>query len=208
MLPRPDRGALFVVTGPSGTGKSTLIRAARQVVPGLTFSVSATTRAARAGEVDGVDYHFLDAEGFDARVEAGDFLEHARVHDRRYGTLRAPVLAALDRGDSVLLDIDMRGARQVKQAMPDSVLVFLLPPSLDALEARLRARATDDEATIQRRLAQVPEQLGAAGEYDYLVLNEDLDAAHRMFQSVLIGELSRRERRQRWLSRALEMARG
>ncbi len=129
-LERPDKGALFVVTGPSGVGKSTLIRALMSRLPDLQFSVSATTRPPREGEVHGRDYHFLTQEGFAERLERGEFLEYATVYDRRYGTLRAPVEAAIDAGQSVLLDIDVQGARQVKQAYPGCIRVFILPPSV------------------------------------------------------------------------------
>lgn len=191
----PDRGGLFVVTGPSGVGKSTLIRHLLATVPGVSFSVSATTRAARLGEVDGVDYHFVSDAEFDRLAAGGELLEHARVYDRRYGTPRAPVLAALDRGHSVLLDIDVRGARQVRVALPDSVSVYILPPSVAALEERLRARGTDDPATIARRMAQVDEQLADCAAYDYLVVNDDLETAKQTFQAVFLAELSRRARR-------------
>lgn len=196
---RPDRGVLFVVTGPSGVGKSTLVRTAMQRIPGLAFSVSATTRAPREGEVDGIDYHFLDREAFEAEVARGAFLEHATVYGRSYGTLRAPVQAALDRGDSIVLDIDVQGAEQVRRTEPEAVHVFLLPPNLATLEARLRARATDDEATIRRRMAEVEQQLRGAGAFDYLVVNDHLETAHTVFQAVLLAEMSRRSRRDGWI---------
>jgi guanylate kinase len=192
---RPDRGALFVVTGPSGVGKSTLIRAARQVVPDLDFSVSATTRAPRPGESDGVDYHFLDAARFDALVAEGAFLEHAGVYDRRYGTLRAPVEAALSAGRSIVLDIDVAGHRQVRRSGLSATHIMLLPPSLPALEARLRARGTEDDATIARRMAQVQGQLADVADYDYVVVNDHLQTAHQVFQGILLATLSRTDRR-------------
>lgn len=191
----PDRGALFVVTGASGTGKTTLVKAAIEAVPELEFSVSATTRGMREGEIDGVDYHFVDHATFAEAVEGGRFLEHAEVYGNRYGTPRRPVERVLAQGGSVLLEIDMAGARQVREAMPEAVLVFVCPPSLAAIEARLRGRATDSEAVIARRLADAKLQLSACGEFDYLVINDDLDSAHRVFQGVLLAELSRRERR-------------
>ncbi len=192
----PDRGALFVVTGPSGVGKSILIRSMMETVPGVDFSVSATTRAPRLGEVDGRDYHFVTGEAFERLADAGELLEHARVYDNRYGTPRAPVEAALAGGRSILLDIDVRGARQVRKTMPEAVSVYILPPGVEALEARLRARGTDDEGTIQRRMAQVDEQLADCGAYDFLVVNDDLEAAKLAFQAIFIAELSRRSRRE------------
>lgn len=191
---RPDRGALFVVTGASGTGKTTLVHEALRVVPDIAWSVSMTTRAPRAGEVDGRDYHFVDRAAFDAAVADGQLLEHAEVYGNGYGTPRAPVEAALDSGRSVLLEIDAQGAAQVRAALPEAVLIFVLPPSVDAIEARLRARSTDSEAIIQRRVADAKLQLNAAGAFDYLVVNEDLDSAHDQFQAVLVAELRRRAR--------------
>jgi guanylate kinase len=191
----PDRGALFVVTGPSGCGKSTLLHEAFRVIPGLEFSVSATTRGAREGETDGVDYHFVDDARFEQLLDEEALLEWAQVYDRRYGTPRAPVLEALDSGRSVVLDIDLLGARQVRQAYPEAVLIFVLPPDLDALEQRLRARDTDSEEVIRRRMDLVAEQLAGVGEFDYLVVNDDLATAHDSFQAVILAELSRADRR-------------
>lgn len=190
----PDRGALFVVTGASGTGKTTLVREALSVVPGLGWSVSMTTRAPRTGEVDGRDYHFVARPDFDAAVQAGALLEWAEVYGNRYGTPRAPVEEALSRGQSILLEIDAQGARQVRAALPEAVLVFILPPSIEELEARLRARSTDSEAVIQRRLADAATQLRACGEFDYLIVNRTLQSAHDQFQAVLVAELRRRAR--------------
>lgn len=187
----PDRGVLFVVTGPSGVGKSTLIRAARARIPGLGFSVSATTRSPREGEQNGVDYHFLDVPNFEALVRDGAFLEHARVYDRYYGTLRAPVEQALSQGRSIVLDIDVAGHRQVRASGVDAVHVLLLPPDLPTLEARLRARGTDTEQTIRRRMEQVAGQLEAVEEFDHVVVNEDLATAHQVFQGVLLAALTR-----------------
>lgn len=192
----PDRGVLFVVSGPSGVGKSTLVKAAMARIPGIEFSVSATTRAPRAGERDGVDYHFVSRERFDQLVREEAFLEHATVYDRSYGTLREPTQQVLRAGRSILLDIDVRGARQVREREPSAVHVFILPPSVGALEQRLRGRATDDEATIARRMAQAMEQLEGCVDYDYVLVNDDLEASHAAFQGILLAEASRRERRQ------------
>lgn len=190
----PDRGALFVVTGASGTGKTTLVREALAVVPGLGWSVSMTTRAPRAGEVDGRDYHFVSREAFDAAVAAGELLEWAEVYGNRYGTPRGPVERALSEGKSILLEIDAQGAAQVRAALPEAVLIFVLPPSREELEARLRARSTDSEAVIQRRLADADLQLRTCGQFDYLVVNRTLASAHDQFQAVLVAELRRRAR--------------
>lgn len=187
----PDRGVLFVVTGPSGVGKSTLVRAARARIPGLGFSVSATTRARRPGEVDGQDYHFIEPDRFGELVDQGAFLEHATVYDRSYGTLRAPVEAALSEGRSILLDIDVAGHRQVRASGMEATHVLILPPDLDTLERRLRARGTDDDGVIARRMEQVAGQLEAVAEFDHLIVNDNLQTAHQVFQGVLLAALTR-----------------
>jgi guanylate kinase len=192
---RPDRGALFVVTGASGTGKTTLVKEALATIPALSFSVSATTRAPRVGEVSGRDYHFVSQERYAEMVEAGAFLEWAEVYGNRYGTLRAPVEAALARGESILLEIDAQGAAQVRAALPDAVFIFILPPSIDTIEARLRGRSTDSEAIIQRRLADARLQLSRCGEFEYLLVNDDLNSSYDQLQAILIAELLRARRR-------------
>lgn len=193
-FPRPDRGVLFVVSGPSGVGKSTLVEGARGRIPGLAFSVSATTRAARPGEVDGVHYHFVDQAVFDARVMAQEFLEHASVYGRSYGTLRGPVEAALAQGDSLILDIDVQGSRQVRKRLPEAVHIIVVPPSVSSLEERLRNRGERGEI-IADRMRQVATQLGAVDEYDYVVVNDNIEAANATFQGILLAELSRLSRR-------------
>lgn len=195
----PDHGVLFVVSGASGTGKTTLLRAALQRVPGLEFSVSATTRAPRAGEADGVDYHFVSADRFRAMRAEGALLEHAEVYGTLYGTPRAPVLAALAEGRSIVLDIDVQGAAQVRVAYPEAVTVFVLPPRVEAIRARLAARGTDDRAVVERRIRDAHAQLARCGEYDYLVMNDVLETAHAQLQGILLAELSRRGRRESWV---------
>lgn len=191
---KPDRGALFVVTGASGTGKTTLVRAALQAIPGLCFSVSATTRPPRTGEVDGKDYHFVDRAEFDQRIAAGDFLEWAEVYGNRYGTLSDQIEHDLATGQSILLDIDTQGAAKVRRAAPDAVTIFILPPSIDTLTDRLRARGTDSPAVIERRIREAQHQLSECGSFDYLVVNDHLPSAHDQFQAVLVAELLRSER--------------
>ena len=193
---RPDQGALFVVSGASGTGKTTLLREALRHVPHLSFSVSATTRPARAGESEGVDYLFVSPEQFQAHVDAGDFLEHAQVYGNRYGTLRTPVQDALAQGLSVVLDIDVQGARQVRKTMPNGIGIFLAPTSIEVLEQRLRARGTEAEHTITLRMAQVQEQLNGSGEFEYVVVNDVLSCAHDCLQAVFVAELQKVHRRQ------------
>ena len=187
----PDRGALFVVTGASGTGKTTLVHAALGAVPGLNFSVSATTRPPRQGEVDGKDYHFLDRAEFDRRVAAGEFLEWAEVYGNCYGTLKSPVEQALASGQSILLDIDTQGAEQVRVAAPSAVTIFILPPSIEVLSDRLISRGTDAPEVIARRVREAKLQLKECGSFDYLVVNVHLPSAHDQFQAVLVAELLR-----------------
>jgi guanylate kinase len=202
-LERPDRGVLFVVSGPSGVGKSTLVKAALARIPDLGFSVSATTRAPRPGELDGVDYHFVSGDRFRQRVATGEFLEHATVYDRSYGTLRAPTEAVLAEGGSILLDIDVQGSAQVRLAMPEAVHVYILPPSWEVLYQRLVARGTDGSEVIARRMALAEEQLRAAPTYDYQVVNDDLQAAHAVLEGILLAEISRTSRRQKALARVV-----
>jgi guanylate kinase len=202
-LDPPDTGILFVVSGPSGAGKTTLVKDALVRVPRLTFSVSVTTRAPRAGEMEGRDYRFVADSAFDRMVEQDALLEHATVYERRYGTPRGPVEGALARGDSMLLEIDVAGAAQVRARMPESVHVFVLPPSVQALEERLRARAADNEEVVRRRMAEAAEQLRPAPSYDYVVVNRDLSLAQRTFEAILVAEMSRAARQGTALGRVL-----
>ncbi len=165
---------VLVITGPSGVGKGTLIRALRERLPGLELSVSATTRAPRPGEVDGRDYHFLSREEFDRRLESGEFLEHATYAGNRYGTLRSELERT---GRGIVLEIDLQGARQVRETLPEATQVFIAPPSVEALEQRLRGRASDSAEQIARRLEVAPTELAAQEEFSRVVVNDDLDAA-------------------------------
>jgi guanylate kinase len=168
---------VFVITGPSGVGKGTLIRNLLSRVPSLELAVSATTRPPRPGEVDGVDYHFLSDEEFDRRLAAGDFVEHATYAGHRYGTLRSELERRLSAGAPVVLEIEVQGARQVRAALPDAVLVFIAPPSLEALRDRLVGRGTDDPAQVQRRLQTAREELEAEREFEHVVCNDRLQDA-------------------------------
>jgi guanylate kinase len=168
---------VFVITGPSGVGKGTLIRRLRERVPGLELSTSATTRQPRDGESDGVDYHFLGRDEFARRADANEFLEHAAYSGNRYGTLRSEVERRLEEGKSVLLEIEVQGARQVRAAMPDAVLVFIAPPSAEALRERLEGRGTDSGEAIDERLRTAELELDAQQEFKHVVVNEDLDRA-------------------------------
>jgi guanylate kinase len=168
---------VFVITGPSGVGKGTLIRGLLERVPALELSVSATTRDPRPGERDGVDYHFLDADEFERRAGAGDFVEHAAYSGRRYGTLRSELERRVADGAPVVLEIEVQGARQVRQAMPEAVLVFIAPPSTEALRARLVGRGTDAGEQIEERLRTAERELEARPEFAHVVVNDRLEQA-------------------------------
>lgn len=165
------------MSGPSGVGKGTLVARLRQRVPSLGLAVSATTRSPREGETEGVSYYFLSDEEFSRRVEAGDFLEWASVHEHRYGTLKSEVERIFSQGRSVVLEIDVQGGLNVRKAYPGCVLVFIEPPSAEELERRLRGRGTEDEATIELRLRNSAGELECAPLYDEHVVNDDLERA-------------------------------
>jgi guanylate kinase len=169
---------VLVITGPSGVGKGTLIRALRERSPGLELSVSATTRRPRPGEQAGVDYHYLSDEEFDRRLEEGEFLEHAEYAGNRYGTLRSELDRARDAGARALvLEIEVQGARQVREALPEAVQVFIAPPSEEALRTRLVGRGADDPDQIERRLAVAREELAARDEFKHVIVNDRLEDA-------------------------------
>ena len=168
---------LFVVSGPSGAGKDTLLARVREQRPDLGLTVSATTREPRPGEVDGVSYHFLTDEEFDRRVAAGEFLEWANVHGHKYGTLRSEVDRNLAAGRSVILEIDVQGALSVRAIYPAAVLVFIEPPSMEVLEQRLRGRGTEDEADLELRLKDAAGEMALAPRYDERIVNDDLEGA-------------------------------
>ncbi|MFU8888486.1 MAG: guanylate kinase [Trueperaceae bacterium] len=190
-LARGRRGILFVFTGASGVGKGSLRAAAADALRTVTYSVSATTRARRPAETDGVDYHFLERSAFEEMVARGEFLEHADYVGDLYGTPAAPVDTALAAGRDVLLEIELAGARQVKAARPEAVMIFIAPPSLAELERRLRGRGTDSEAKIQRRLARARDEIAALREFDYLIVNDRLEAAAETLRAVLAAERAR-----------------
>ncbi len=170
-------GNLFVVAAPSGAGKTSLTRALLEREPGIALSVSYSTRPPRPGERDGVDYHFVTLERFRALQDAGEFLEHAQVHDNWYATGATWLKAQVDSGQDVLLEIDWQGARQVRALVPDSVHIFVLPPSLASLEERLVRRGQDDEGTIARRLKAAREEMRHCKEFDYVIINQDFASA-------------------------------
>ena len=181
---------VFVITGPSGVGKGTLIRGLRERLPQLELSVSATTRPPRPGERDGVDYHFLSNERFDELLAAGQFVEHADYAGRRYGTLRSELDGRIGRGVPVVLEIEVQGARQVRSAMPEAVQVFIAPPSLATLRERLLGRGTDEQEEVQRRLRVAEEELAAQPEFAHVVVNDELVRATNELSAIVAGELA------------------
>jgi guanylate kinase len=187
-------GILFIVSAPSGAGKTSLVRALLGRDPGLALSVSSTTRSPRPGETDGVHYHFLSHDAFGAAVAAGAFLEHAQVFGNRYGTRESDVRACLAEGRDLILEIDWQGARQVRARLPESVGIFVLPPSMAELERRLRTRATDSDSVIAGRLAQARDDLGHARDYDYLVVNDDFETALGELAAIALAERLRAAR--------------
>jgi guanylate kinase len=168
---------VFVITGPSGVGKGTLIRGLLEQIPELELSVSATTRKPRPGEQDGVDYHFLTPEQFAAHVDAGDFVEHATYSGNMYGTLRSELERRVDAGNPVVLEIEVQGARQVREAIPEAVAVFIAPPSLEGLRTRLVGRGTDTPDEVDERLATAEGELEARPEFGHVVVNDRLEHA-------------------------------
>ena len=189
-----NRGSLFVISAPSGTGKTTILKKVMAAVAGLSFSISHTTRAPRAGEQDGVDYHFVDRDRFVAMRDAGAFLEWAEVHGNFYGTSRAAVDAGLAVGTDIILDIDVQGCRQVRAAASDAVSLFVVPPSWAELERRLTGRGTDGEETIRLRLANARKEMADIGHYDYVVVNDVLESAVATMIAIIHAERSRHRR--------------
>jgi guanylate kinase len=182
---------VFVITGPSGVGKGTLIRGLRERLPELELTVSATTRPPRPGERDGVEYHFMTPDQFEESVRAGDFLEYADYSQNRYGTLRDEVDRRLRSGTPVVLEIELQGARQVREAMPEAVAVFIAPPSEEALRTRLIGRGTDSPEQVQARLATAEQELRAADEFGYVVVNDRLEQATEELVAIVQQELIR-----------------
>ncbi|GAB3075201.1 guanylate kinase [Corynebacterium aquatimens] len=187
------KGRLVVLAGPSAVGKSTVVNRLRDDVKDLYFSVSMTTRAPRPGEVDGRDYFFVTPENFQERIDAGEMLEWADIHGglQRSGTPAQPVRSALDAGRPVLVEVDLEGARNIKAMMPEAVTVFLAPPSWEILVQRLTGRGTEPEEVIERRLNTAREELAAQGEFDGVVVNNELDAAVKQISDILLGGTAR-----------------
>lgn len=183
-----EKGKLIVISGPSGAGKSSVVNKAIQGRTDMCFSTSVTTRSPRPGEVDGKDYFFIQPERFRDMVEHGELLEHAEYVSHSYGTPRAFVEQQMDAGMNVILDIEVQGARQVRERMPESVLIFIIPPSMDELQRRLERRGTDSHEVIQARLRRAREELKEAEIYDYVIINDDLEKAAEEFAAILAAE--------------------
>ncbi|MGH9311888.1 MAG: guanylate kinase [Vicinamibacterales bacterium] len=187
----PAPGILFVVSAPSGTGKTTLVERLVQRVPSLTMSRSYTSRAARAGEMDGVDYNFISRQKFEEMARAEEFLEWADVFGNLYGTGASDTTRCLERGRDLVLVIDVQGTRQVRSRRPETVGIFVLPPSFEVLERRLRGRSKDDEDAIQRRLRTAQAEVAAYTEYDYVVVNDELDGCVERLKGIVLAERAR-----------------
>ena len=194
------RGILFVISSPSGGGKGTLIKRLREAVPGVGYSVSWTTRAARPGETDGVDYRFVSEDEFERKRQAGGFLEWAVVHGHLYGTTRSEVEEETAAGRDVILEIDVQGARAIRTTMESVVSVFILPPSFEVLRERLTMRMTERQEELELRLANARGEVAEYRHFDYLILNDELERAAAQLASIVWAERARRER-QEWVAR-------
>ena len=192
------RGIIFILSAPSGAGKTTLTNGLRALYPEIKLSVSCTTRSRRNGEVDRRDYHFISEERFVAMRARGEFAEWAKVHDFYYGTPRAPLDRCLRAGQDVLLDIDVQGARKIKRLYSDAVSVFLLPPSKNELERRLKLRGTEDDAVIRRRLANAQDEIRRVIQYDYYIVNRNVAEAVGILQSIIEAERAKTSRVVDW----------
>lgn len=188
------RGLLVVVSGPSGVGKTTILNSLLGHCPNCVFSTSATTRAPRPGELDGVHYFFYDRVRFASEVEDGEFLEWAEFCGNLYGTPRRAVVSGINEGKTVILDIEATGASEVKQKLPEAVTIFILPPSLDELVRRMSGRGTETKTALRERIQSVATQIASIGIYDYIVINDSVEAAVERIQSIIVAELCRIDR--------------
>lgn len=189
-----EKGGLFVISAPSGAGKTTVCQRALESIPGLAYSISHTTRPPRYGEKNGTHYFFVSEDDFGRMRDQGDFLEWAIVHGNYYGTARKQINDCLESGKDILLDIDVQGARKVRDQISDAILIFILPPSWEALEARLKKRQSDDEEALRLRLANARDEVKAIREYDYIIINKDLEEAVSNFTAVVRAERCHRSR--------------
>lgn len=194
-----DKGILFVVSGPSGVGKGTLCNLLLKRMDNLHISISVTSRPKRGNEQDGVNYYFTTAEEFEEKIKRNEFLEWAKVYNNYYGTPKSVVEEKLEQGCDVLLEIDVQGAMQVKQNMPDGVFIFIMPPAYEELEKRIMKRGTDTQESIKLRLKQAQEELKASSFYDYVIINDDLESAVVKLQAVILAERCKIKRNQKLL---------
>jgi guanylate kinase len=191
----PKKGKLFVITAPSGTGKTTIIDIIRKKVEGIGYSVSHTTRPPRRGEVNGVHYCFVAREDFEKMIEAREFVEWAIVYDHLYGTPVSSVDSTLSSGRDLLLDLDIQGAQEIRKQFPEATLIFILPPSLEILHERLKRRSAQDDTNIGLRMEKAVEQIKKCRDYDFLIVNDDLKKAAREVEAIIVAERARTERR-------------
>lgn len=196
--PAKRQGIIFILSAPSGAGKTTLYNGLREIYPEIELSVSCTTRGKRPGEINGKDYRFLTEAEFERLKQRGEFAEWARVHDYFYGTPKTPLQKCISSGRDILLDIDVQGARQIKKSFPQAVSIFLLPPSLSELKRRLAARGTDGEEIIRRRLANAQGEIGEIIHYDYFVVNREVERAVQDLAAVVVAERARISRVTEW----------
>lgn len=197
-VPARRLGIMFILSAPSGAGKTTLYNGLRKIYPEIALSVSCTTRAKRPGEVNGRDYRFLTEAEFERLRDSGAFAEWAKVHDYFYGTPKAPLVRCVASGRDILLDIDVQGARQIKRTFPEAVSIFLLPPSLSELKRRLAARGTDGKEIIRRRLASAQGEIGEIIHYDYYVVNQEVQKAVNDLAAIVVAERARISRVTEW----------
>jgi len=191
----PKKGQLFVITAPSGTGKTTIIDIIRKKIEGIGYSVSHSTRPPRTGEVNGVHYYFVTRKDFEKMIEAHEFVEWAVVYDHLYGTSMSSVESTLSSGKDLLLDLDIQGAQEIKKQFPEATLIFIFPPSLEILHERLQRRSSQDDTNIGLRAGKAAEEIRKCRDYDYLVINDDLNQAAREVEAIIIAQRAKTERR-------------
>lgn len=202
-MDKKKKGLVFVVSAPSGTGKTTLCRAMTRIFPGLHYSISHTTRQQRPGDENGKDYHFISPQEFQQMIDRSEFVEWAEIYGHRYGTSRAVVEKVLEEGRDVILDIDGQGAKQIHDKKLPGAFIFLLPPSLEELERRLSNRRTERKAAMEERLRKAKAEMAEAYWYDYLIVNDELEKAQEQLQAVILAEHCRRERMSEFLDEIL-----
>jgi guanylate kinase len=190
-----QKGHLFVITAPSGTGKSTIIEMVRGNLGEVYYSISHTTRAPREGEVNGVHYHFVSRQAFEKMIQAGEFIEWAVVYDQLYGTSASAVESALSSGKDILLDLDIQGALEVKRQFSESTLIFIFPPSLEVLKERLQNRSMRDNTNIELRMKRAEEEISKCKDYDFLIVNNDLEQSVKEVEAIIISQRARTKRR-------------